>query len=194
MNLYHEIIGICWLLFIMAWIALAAVFGGGGRRNYSSRSLGARLFLAVAIIFALRFSGHVPNQAFNGQTLFQPFTAHAGELAAAGAVLCIAGLLFATWARVVLGRNWGMPMAIHDDPELITSGPYQYVRHPIYTGLIAMWLGTLLVYPVVILPGAAIIVYSLISAIREEHDMEQKFPEAYPEYRRHSKMLLPFLI
>jgi protein-S-isoprenylcysteine O-methyltransferase Ste14 len=185
LNLYHEIIGICWLAFILAWGILAMVFGGGGKGHYSSRSIGARLIFFVAIFLGLRFSGHVPLQTFMADT---------GDVAAAGAMLCIAGLLFAIWARVVLGRNWGMPMTIHEDPELVTSGPYHYVRHPIYTGLIAMWIGTLLVYPPTALPGVAIIAYSLYSAAREERDMEQRFPEAYPEYRKRSKMLLPFLI
>ena len=194
MNISHEIIGISWLAFFLAWVVLAMVYSGGGRGYYSSRAIGGRLIFVVAIILGLRFAGHVPDQTFRGQVLFQQFSTHSAVLSATGAVLCVIGLVFATWARVVLGRNWGMPMTIHENPELITSGPYRFVRHPIYTGLIAMWLGTLLVYPVSILPCAVIIAYSLFSALREERDMEQRFPEAYPEYRKRSKMLLPFLI
>ncbi|MBF8270152.1 MAG: hypothetical protein HW386_1861 [Gammaproteobacteria bacterium] len=186
MNLYHEIIGICWLAFLLAWAILAIVFGGNSRqRNYSSRTLGVRLLLLVAIILGIRFSGRIPMQQFGDLPT---------EAEAAGAMLCIAGLLFATWARIVLGRNWGMPMTLHEDPQLITSGPYRYVRHPIYTGLIAMWIGTVLSYPRSAVPGAFIIVYSVFSAVREERDMEQRFPEVYPEYKKRSKMLLPFLI
>lgn len=184
MNLYHEVIVISWLVFFIAWVVLATVFGGSFRRNDSSRMLGIRLLLVIGVVFGLRFSGHIPMHQFEDQTT---------RFAAVGAVLCILGLMFATWARIVLGRNWGMPMTVHEAPELITSGPYHYVRHPIYTGLIAMWLGTLLVYPLTMLLGAAIIAYSIFSALREEHDMEQRFPEAYPEYRKRSKMLLPFL-
>lgn len=172
-------------MFTVAWVVLAIVFGGSLRRNESSRMFGIRLLLVFGVIIGLRLSGHIPMQQFEDKTT---------GFASVGAALCIAGLLFATWARIVLGRNWGMPMSLHADPELITSGPYHYVRHPIYTGLIAMWLGTLLVYPLSMLLCAAIIAYSLFSAFREEHDMEQRFPEAYPEYKKRSKMLLPFLI
>ena len=193
MVLCHEIIGVCWLTFFAAWVILAMVFGGG-RGNGSSRSLGTRLFFVAAIILGIQFASRVSNQSAGGQVLPQPFVNHAIGLAAAGALLCIAGLVFATWARIVLGRNWGMPMSRHADPQLITSGPYHYVRHPIYTGLIAMWIGTVLVYPLTAVPGAAIIIYSLCSAVREEHDMEQRFPDAYPDYRKRSKMLLPFLL
>ena len=186
MNLYHEIIGVCWLAFLIAWAILAIFYGGNSRqRSHSSRALGVRLLLFVGIILGVRFSGHIP--------VPQPGV-YPTEAAAAGVVLCIAGLLFATWARVVLGRNWGMPMTLHEDPQLITSGPYRYVRHPIYTGLIAMWIGTSLSYPLTAIPGAFIIVYTVFSAVREERDMEQRFPEAYPAYKQRSKMLLPFLI
>ena len=46
------------------------------------------------------------------------------------------GLGFAIWARVHIGRNWGTPMTQRDDPELVTSGPYRFVRHPIYSGIL----------------------------------------------------------
>ena len=185
MNLYHEVIAICWLAFFIVWAILAVIYQGGGRRAVPARAFGSRLFLLAAMFLGFFVSGRV--QLHVSGTL-------AADLAAAGALLCIAGLLFAVWARVVLGRNWGMPMTLHADPELITSGPYRYVRHPIYTGLITMWIGSSMVYPQFTLPGGFIIVYTIFSAVREERDMEQRFPETYPEYRKRSKMILPFLI
>ena len=68
------------------------------------------------------------------------------------------------------------------------------MRHPIYTGLAAMLIGTVLVYPLAAVAGVAMIVYMVFSARREERDMEARFPDAYPEYRRRSKMLVPFLL
>ena len=59
-----------------------------------------------------------------------------------GLVLFGAGLSFAVWARIHIGRNWGTPMSQKDDPELVTSGPYRLVRHPIYTGILLAGLGT----------------------------------------------------
>ena len=184
-SLYHEVIVASWLVFIVAWAAFAIVLGGGGRRNYSPATSVMRLLLIIGMFLGVWFGRRIPMQLPGD---------YASAVAAAGAVLCLAGLAFATWARIVLGRNWGMPMTLRADPQLITSGPYQYVRHPIYSGLIAMWIGTLLVYPPTVVPGVAIIIYSLFSAVCEERDMQQRFPEAYPEYKKHSKMLLPFLI
>jgi len=184
-NLYHAVIGTCWLAFLAAWAIFALVFGGNSKRRNSPMAFGSRLLLIVAIFLGLRYAGRIPVQLTG---------VLASEAAAVGAVLCIVGTAFATWARVALGHNWGMPMTIHEDPELVMSGPYRYVRHPIYTGLSAMWIGTALVYPLTAPACVVIIAYSLFSALREERDMEQRFPEAYPEYRKRSKMLLPFLI
>lgn len=186
MSLYHEVIGICWLAFFAVWAIAAMTLGGGGNRRNSPMEFGGQLLFIVAIFLWLRYGGRVP---------VQPSGVPANEVAATvGAVLCIVGTAFASWARVVLGRNWGMPMTHHEAPELVTSGPYSYVRHPIYTGLSAMWIGTALVYPLAVPASVVLIAYSLFSAIREERDMEQRFPEEYSEYKKHSKMLVPFLI
>ena len=85
----------------------------------------------------------------------RPFGDFTDGAATAGVMLCILGLQFAVWARVTLGRSWGMPMTLHANPELVTAGPYRYVRHPIYTGLSAMLIGTSLVYPVAAAPCLA---------------------------------------
>ena len=53
-----------------------------------------------------------------------------------GLFLFALGLGFAIWARVHIGRNWGTPMSQKDEPELVTSGPYHLVRHPIYSGIL----------------------------------------------------------
>lgn len=176
------IIGGSWIAFFIAWSVLAMVYGGSAQRSFSPAARVLRLLMLVAFFLGIYY----------GQRL-QPFGEYAANVAVAGAALCVLGLLFAIWARVALGRSWGMPMTIHADPELVTSGPYRYVRHPIYTGLSAMLIGTSLVYPVAALPCAATIAYSVYSARREERDMEQRFSESYREYKRKSKFLVPFV-
>ena len=64
-----------------------------------------------------------------------------------GAAITIAGLLFAVWAREHLGRNWSRSVTIKQDHELITTGPYSMVRHPIYTGILIGFLGTAIASP-----------------------------------------------
>jgi protein-S-isoprenylcysteine O-methyltransferase Ste14 len=103
-------------------------------------------------------------------------------------------LALAIWARVYLGRNWGMPMSRKVDPELITTGPYRTIRHPIYSGIILALIGTTIAVSwywmvVVVLLGA----YFVYSAFMEERFMARHFPDSYPEYRRSTKMLIPFI-
>ena len=72
------------------------------------------------------------------------------------------GLAFAVWARVHLGRNWSGSVTVKEGHELIRTGPYAYVRHPIYTGLITAVLGTAIASGTVrALLGLVIIVVSL---------------------------------
>ena len=112
----------------------------------------------------------------------------------AGVLLCAVGMAFAVWARVHIGKNWGMPMSIREEPELVTSGPYQLVRHPIYTGIMAALLGTALVVSKIwLLIIVVSFPYFIYSAIKEEKLMTRQFPEQYPEYKKRSKMLVPFL-
>jgi len=70
---------------------------------------------------------------------------HSLILAVIGALLFACGIALAVWARLHLGRNWGMLMTQRAEPELVTSGPYSFVRHPIYSGLLTAMLGTALV-------------------------------------------------
>lgn len=131
---------------------------------------------------------------YGDRIMLQPFGAYAVQAAQAGVALCVVGLAFATWARVTLGRSWGMPMSLHDSPELVTSGPYRFVHHPIYTGLAAMLIGTALVYPLAVVPAVVMIAYSLFSAVREERDMQNRLGDAYRDYKKPSKMLVPFVL
>ncbi len=85
-------------------------------------------------------------------------------------------------------------MSKNDDPELVTSGPYRLVRHPLYTGILLAGVGTAVALNwmwmiVVVLAG----VYFVYSATAEERYLTEQFPIAYPTYRHSTKMLVPFL-
>jgi len=111
------------------------------------------------------------------------------------AALFATGLALAVWARVCLGRNWGMPMSRRAEPQLVTSGPYAVVRHPIYTGILLALLGSSIAINVIgivlVLVLGANFYYS---ALVEERNMAASFPSEYPEYRARTKMMLPFLL
>jgi protein-S-isoprenylcysteine O-methyltransferase Ste14 len=112
-----------------------------------------------------------------------------------GLILFASGLALAVWARIYLGRNWGMPMTERAEPELVTSGPYRFVRHPIYSGLLLAVLGTALATNFYWLIALAVIgAYFTYSATVEERLMTTSFPGQYASYKAHTKMLIPFVL
>jgi protein-S-isoprenylcysteine O-methyltransferase Ste14 len=112
-----------------------------------------------------------------------------------GVALVIAGFAFATWARVHLGRNWSGTVTVKQGHELIRSGPYALVRHPIYTGLISALLGTTIALGTVHAAiGFAIIVVSLVRKSRtEEEFMRATFPGEYQRYSAQVPALIPLV-
>jgi protein-S-isoprenylcysteine O-methyltransferase Ste14 len=111
-----------------------------------------------------------------------------------GVALVIAGLAFAIWARVHLGGNWSGTVTVKQGHELIRSGPYGYVRHPIYTGLITALIGTTVASGTVnAVLGLAIIVVAFVRKLRTEEDfMRETFPAAYERYCAEVPALIPF--
>jgi protein-S-isoprenylcysteine O-methyltransferase Ste14 len=111
-----------------------------------------------------------------------------------GVALVIAGLGFAIWARVHLGGNWSGTVTIKQGHELIRSGPYAYVRHPIYTGLITALLGTAVASGTVhAAVGLAVIAVAFVRISRSEEEfMRETFPGEYPRYSAEVPALIPF--
>ena len=110
-------------------------------------------------------------------------------------VFCISGISFAIWARLHMGKNWGMPMALKEHTELITSGPYRLVRHPIYGGLCLAMIGSMLIGSLLMAIWCSLLIlFFLYSALKEEKTMSTQFPNEYPKYRKRTKMLIPFVL
>ena len=107
----------------------------------------------------------------------------------------IFGLITMIWARVTLGKNWSANIVLKEDHSLITTGPYAYVRHPIYTGLILMILGVVLYADTVALTIFFVVFFfgAYYKARREEKLLLTTFPETYLEYRKKVKALIPFV-
>ena len=92
-----------------------------------------------------------------------------------GLVLFAFGLGFAVWARRELGRNWGAPMSQKDEPELVTSGPYHLVRHPIYSDILVAGVGTAVALSWVWIIAVALAgVYFAYSATVEERYLTER--------------------
>jgi protein-S-isoprenylcysteine O-methyltransferase Ste14 len=177
-----------WLGWLAYWL-LAAWDVKPVRRKESSatRLLTMVLTLPVVVLFAAPGSW-LP--WLSGR--FLPDTTLVYAL---GLAIVIAGLAFAVWARLYLGRNWSGTVTVKDDHTLICGGPYAIVRHPIYTGLLVAILGTAIVFG----EWRGLIAFCFLTAAyllksrREERFMAESFPDAYPGYRAQVPALVPFL-
>ena len=175
------VIGAGWLVFWIYWLAAAAGVKAG--RTRWTRFAGFRVAIILVVLLLLRL-GVFKEHAVTRDPWLQVI----------GLVIFLLGLALAVWARVYLGRNWGMPMSEKTDPELVTTGPYSTVRHPIYSGIILAMIGTTVAVSLywlvaVILLGA----YFIYSAVMEERYMAGRLPDAYPKYKQSTKMLIPFI-
>jgi protein-S-isoprenylcysteine O-methyltransferase Ste14 len=188
MNIYQQLISALWIVFIAYW-ALAAI---GAKRSIGARGWrrGIGLRLAVIVVIALILRHPAVRSALRNARTDVFGSAFMGMI---GLVLCALGIALAIWARAYLGRNWGMPMSRKEHPELVTNGPYAFVRHPIYTGILLALLGTTIgvsvfwAVPLVLAAG-----YFIYSARQEEEALLTQFPEQYPAYMKRSNMLLPW--
>jgi protein-S-isoprenylcysteine O-methyltransferase Ste14 len=182
------VIGVGWVVFWVIW--LAAAFGAKAGRGRLGQFAGVRVAVVLLVLLLLRLGVLRGHGGFEGHV-----TATSDPLLQGiGLALFVLGLALAMWARFYIGRNWGMPMTQRADPELVRTGPYKTIRHPIYSGIILAMIGTTLAVSLywliaVVLVGA----YFVVSAVVEERNMARLFPDAYPDYKRSTKMLVPFV-
>lgn len=168
------------------WTLLRLRSGDAGRRRD-----GGTLRVLVAVIGA----GIALAMGFDGLDVARfarPMQAPAWWL---GIALMLAGMPLRWWSIRVLARHFTVDVAIRDDHELVRRGPYRWLRHPSYTGLLATfagfalclgnWLSLATLLPVVL---------ALLWRIQvEERALSSAFPEGYAAYARTTKRLLPFV-
>jgi protein-S-isoprenylcysteine O-methyltransferase Ste14 len=114
----------------------------------------------------------------------------------AGLTVTFAGLAFTAWARAILGRNWSAVVTIRQDHRLIRTGPYKWVRHPIYSGLLLGMLGTAIYFGQLRgLVGVALGLAAFwMKARLEETFLIEQFGPEYVEYKKEVKALIPSLL
>lgn len=192
MAIYDALIVISWLVLVAYW-AISAI---NAKRNISGgwawrREIGLRLGILALAFLVWRIWGNT-----HVLRIARPYMVNTNLAAGfVGAGFCVLGAGIAIWARVHLGKNWGMPMSRKANPQLVTSGPYAYVRHPIYSGIILAVLGSaignsvLWVIPLILLGS-----YFVYSAQQEEKLMGALFPDTYSAYVKRTKALIPFIL
>ena len=171
-----------WLLF---WLISAR-----GNKQTVTRTSPLWRFIALAAVLVVSLGWRQFPEFFE-----QPLLPPSAVWAYIGLVLTACGLGFAIWARRVLGTNWSAMPSIKKDHELIQRGPYRLVRHPIYTGLLLAVFGTCLAEGRVgnLWVVGMVAVLLIVKLKMEEALLARQFPEAYLQYRRRVKALIPFL-
>jgi protein-S-isoprenylcysteine O-methyltransferase Ste14 len=177
-----------WLAYIAYWRAMAADIKSAERREGAS----SRLQRFAVMILALVLLG-VPSIRLS--VLDGRFLPASMRWFWIGAVVTASGLLFSVWGRRYLGPNWSRAVTIKKDHELITRGPYSLVRHPIYTGLLAGLFGCALALGE--WRGLVAVGLVFIALLRklslEEQWMREQFGEAYENYSRQVRALVPYV-
>jgi protein-S-isoprenylcysteine O-methyltransferase Ste14 len=180
-----------WVLWSILWLVLARnVKATAHRQAALPRLLNIALLVTAAVVLA---APHLPLHALEVRLL----PGSQWKLwAAIGAALTFLGLLFTVWARIYLGRNWSGVAAVKADHELITGGPYRWVRHPIYSGLALAFVGMAIAGGE--WRGILSIALALIAIVQrifvEERFMREQFGVVYDAYARHVRALVPGLI
>src|SRR6202167_3350360 len=181
-----QVIAASWLLFALYWL-IAAV---GVKRTAKRESPFERL-LYVVFMAAGFFLLYQENP--NWGPLNHRFVADKLPIAWLGSALCAAGVLFAVWARRSIGRDWSAEVQIKQGHQLIRSGPYARIRHPIYTGILLATLGTALAIGEY--RGLLAVLVFLTGfghkARKEESFLAAEFGPAFDEHRRRTGLFLP---
>ena len=178
-----------------AWGAVAVVWAVSSftsKRTARRQSARSRLVqLGLAAFAAILIAGIGPWET----TLSRQIVPKSSVIANLGLALTLAGIGFALWARFALGRNWSGTVTIKRDHELVRSGPYAIVRHPVYSGFLLALLGTFVARGSLgALLGLGVILLVLrLKSLTEESFMLEQFGSQYTAYQREVKALVPFL-
>jgi protein-S-isoprenylcysteine O-methyltransferase Ste14 len=181
-----------WVAWGLYWWASALDVKHNQRRENVASRLGHIVPLVIAAV--LLTPDRLPLGPF--QFLAQRMFPGSIALYLGSVVLTAAGLLFTVWARIHLGRNWSGTVTVKQDHELVDNGPYRYVRHPIYTGLLVAFVGSALARNEWRGVLAVLIVFvALWRKLRlEERWMIETFGAAYLRYRQRVAALIPALL
>jgi len=185
-DVFRALVEIPWIVFIVYWI-IGAVKTRANRETESFTSRFAVLLLE-GVGYVLIFSGST-GIGFLG-TRFIPHTMAGAIL---GVVLVWSGVALAIWARYHLAEYWSARVTIKEDHQLIRTGPYTYLRHPIYSGLVLATIGSALVIDEwrCILGTCLVLVGYCFKAKIEEAMLSQHFGEAVREHQKDTGFLIP---
>jgi protein-S-isoprenylcysteine O-methyltransferase Ste14 len=188
---FEHALRITWLVVLGYWLWAAR----SAKPTEQQESLAKRLLVYwLPLLIAVLLLG--PGDWFGHSLLREQFVPHTTLVYSIGLGFAVCGALLAISSRVMLGRNWSATVQLKQDHELITTGPYRLVRHPIYTGLLLLFLGNaVMVGDWRGLLAVAIVFVSFWRKLRlEEAWLTQHFGEPYRLYQGRTNALIPAVL
>lgn len=184
----NDVIKGSWAVLFLYWIINARF----AKRAVHREGVGWR-FAAYYLPLIIAFYLLGPGDHFEHSVLGYRLWPKTEIIAWSGALLVVAGVALACWSRSMLGRNWSVSVERKEGHELIRTGPYRLVRHPIYTGLLLAALGTCIaIGEVRVVISFPVILVSLVWKLqREEAVLGDEFGEQYAAYRMQTRALIP---
>jgi protein-S-isoprenylcysteine O-methyltransferase Ste14 len=182
---------VAWGLFLFYWILSAK-----SSKESIQTETPAKRFLVYwfPLIIAALLLG--PGEWFGHSLIRENFVPHNNLVGSIGLAISFSGAAIACWSRYLLGRNWSATVQLKKEHELITKGPYQFLRHPIYTGILLLFTGNAIIvgdYRGII---AVLIVFASFwrKLKLEEKWLGEHFGSSYYEYTKKTKAIVPFIL
>lgn len=184
-------LSVIWLIVLLFWVY------GALKTKVTLKSEGKItqfLFYWLPLLITVYLLG--PGEWFGHTWLRENFVPHNNAVGIPAIILCFLGGFICCWARITLGKNWSLSVTIKKQHHLIISGPYKYVRHPIYTGLLLLFLGNVFIVG----DYRGILAYFIISVAfwcklkKEEQWLTTVFKDDYINYCTHTKALIPRIL
>lgn len=181
-------IAVLWMCFLFYW----ARESRGQKSTERMESQGSRQLRTILMLAAMLLLLVPPRQLHFLHLQMLPEGSWRPWLAL---LLTVAGMGVSVWARVHLGRNWSQAVTVKEEHELIRSGPYRLLRHPIYTGFLLAVLGMVALDGIFAsLLGFGLVALALVKKILlEEQWLAEHFGERWLEYRKDSRKLIPYV-
>jgi protein-S-isoprenylcysteine O-methyltransferase Ste14 len=175
-----------WFVWCIVWLLMAAWSKPSKRREFPWQRLEHVIPLLIGFLL-------IYNRRFAWSFLADRIVPQNDAVTVAGLALTVGGLIFAVWARIALGANWSGTVTIKTGHNLIRRGPYRWIRHPIYTGILGSMIGTVMLQGEVrAFLGFALMLLALYrKARREERFLSEEFGEGFAEHAKHTGMFLP---
>jgi len=185
-EVFHLLVEVPWIVFVLYWIVSAI----RTRDTLQTESFASRyaILLIEAAGFVLLFR-HSAGIGFLGNRVMHRTLASA----IVGSILTWMGIGLAIWARYHLAEYWSARITIKEDHQLIRTGPYTRLRHPIYSGIVLAAIGSAVVIDQwrCVLGVCLVLMGYCIKARKEETMLTQQFGDAFREHQKHAGFLIP---